>query len=336
MRLSRTLRFAPLLFTHKLTGVGLLLTRRCNLACDYCQVIRSGAPTTLTPSQWNRIIDRFVQHRHRHFVLTGGEPLLYDGVDEVIRHASRKALVSLITNGTLLTPETLERLAGLDFLTISFDTLSRDLPGAKNRLPDIRDMVREAADRSGFSISTITTITRRNLREAPAIIEWVLAAGFTAMVSVIHAGKTGNVSTHEFRRPLGHQNAIPEEDRALVRETTSRLLALKDRYPNFAESREFIRGIPDFLEGRFQMPCHAGDAYMEVNNDGTIMACHDTAPSDVSALTFTDYREMQRRVREKIPPNCTCYYNCSYNYALLRDHPLRHTLRLVRQRLADR
>ena len=333
MRALRTLRFGPLLFTHRLTGVGLLLTRRCNLACDYCQVIRAAPVGTLPPAEWARIIDRLVRHRHRHFVLTGGEPLLYDGVGEVIAHAHRKALVSIITNGTLITPQNLGLLAGVDFLTVSFDSLDAGHEGGKGALRDKVDLLLEGARRHGYTIKTITTITARNLETAPDVIEWVLSHGMSAMLSVIHAGRIEEGAETSFRRP--GRDLVPQgpgQNEALQR-LVQRLLALRERYPGFLESREYIRGIPDFLQGRFRMDCAAGDEYLEIDSDGTVLACHDAVRSDQNARTFTDYDAMKVAVRRTVPPDCTCYFNCFYNNMQRRRRPLRSALDLASQAL---
>ena len=332
MRLLRDIRFGSQIFTHKLTGVGLLLTRRCNLACPYCNVVRQGSRETLTVAEWCRIIDRFYAHRHRHFVLTGGEPLLVDGVYDIIAHTRPKALVSLITNGLLLDRPTLRRLVGVDFLTVSFDHL-RAGEGSGKHAGERLELLRWAVEHLGHDIQTITTITRDNLSEAPDVIERTLAAGLSAMISVIHADPPERAAPHEFRRSSPGLTPQTAAEHAAVDAMVARLLVLKDRYPNFVESRGFLRGIPDFLQGRYQMDCYAADAYFEVNNDGAIMACHDTPPSAVNALTFDDYDAMKAEVRRTITPRCTCYYNCYYNYARLRRHPARAVLELAARRV---
>jgi len=331
MRALRTLRFGPLLFTHRLTGVGLLLTRRCNLSCAYCQVVRAAPVGTLPPAEWARIIDRFVCHRHRHFVLTGGEPLLYYGLGEVIAHARRKALVSIITNGTLITPENLGLFAGADFVTVSMDSLDAGSKDGKGALRDKAELLLEGARRHGYTVKTITTITSQNLQTAPDVIEWVLSRGMSAMLSVIHAGRVEEGTETSFRRP--QLDLVPQSPAELeaLQGLVQRLLALRDRYPRFLETREYIRGIPDFLQGRFQMDCAAGDEYFEIDSDGTILACHDAIRSGENALTFTDYDEMKAAVRRTVPPDCTCYYNCFYNNMQRRRRPLRSALDLASQ-----
>jgi len=61
--------------------------------------------------------------------LSGGEPLLHPGLDEMIRCIRRQSMLEkLITNGYLLTPERIRKLndAGLDHLQISIDNVVPD------------------------------------------------------------------------------------------------------------------------------------------------------------------------------------------------------------------
>ena len=110
MGVLRNLKFGIRIPTHKISGVGIILTRRCNLECDYCNVIRSNNKKELKTEEWKKIITKFIKNKHIHFVFTGGEALLYPGIFELIDFTSKHALVSLISNGKLLTQENLKRL----------------------------------------------------------------------------------------------------------------------------------------------------------------------------------------------------------------------------------
>jgi|GEM_PF-6167682 len=118
-----------------------LLTTRCNLACNYCfQNTASGSP--LTPSRipghaiTEDVIDhmvRFAGQRMREggfrevsAVLFGGEPLLeYKAAEALLFRLQSLNLVSatLVTNGVLMTPERLEGLVakGLRQVQITLD-----------------------------------------------------------------------------------------------------------------------------------------------------------------------------------------------------------------------
>lgn len=93
------------------------LTERCNLACVHCyinqpagsQVARS---RELTTAQVKGILDQMVDAGCLFLCLTGGEPLLRRDFVEIYRYARQRGiLVTVFTNGTLVTPQVAEVLA---------------------------------------------------------------------------------------------------------------------------------------------------------------------------------------------------------------------------------
>ena len=111
----------------------LSLTARCNLACPYCLPDGKEPPGLLTLEQRLRVIGATVSLGARSLRLTGGEPLLHGGLEELIAavqplratHPERPGLreIALTSNGLLLTAERAQRLraAGLDRITLSLD-----------------------------------------------------------------------------------------------------------------------------------------------------------------------------------------------------------------------
>ena len=105
--------------------VDLHLTNRCNLTCAHCSVDSGRTPYAELPLEvWEKVIDEAIALGCEYFDLTGGEPLLYHDVEQVIRYITASARhLELQTNGLHLTAEKLDRLhkAGLRDLVISLD-----------------------------------------------------------------------------------------------------------------------------------------------------------------------------------------------------------------------
>jgi radical SAM protein with 4Fe4S-binding SPASM domain len=98
-----------------ITG-SLELTFRCNLRCVHCYVAHGhcGIPgqEELALSEIQDILDQVADEGCLWLLLTGGEPLVRSDFLDIYTYAKRKGfLISLFTNGTLLTPEIADVIA---------------------------------------------------------------------------------------------------------------------------------------------------------------------------------------------------------------------------------
>lgn len=117
-------------FGRQITDLRISVTDRCNFRCVYC---RSADPENyrdhdeiLTWPELDRLARVFVSLGIRKVRITGGEPLVREGVEDYIArlHELGVADLSMTTNGHLLA-DRLERLlaAGLRRINISLDSL---------------------------------------------------------------------------------------------------------------------------------------------------------------------------------------------------------------------
>jgi radical SAM protein with 4Fe4S-binding SPASM domain len=92
------------------------ITFHCNLRCKHCYAAygQSGIPgqEELTLPEIKRIIDELVDEGCLWLLLTGGDPLVRRDFMDIYTYAKRKGLIlTLFTNGTLLTPRIADYLA---------------------------------------------------------------------------------------------------------------------------------------------------------------------------------------------------------------------------------
>jgi len=102
------------------------VTTRCNLRCQGCWVSVDGEPKSLGPGQLDRIIAQCKRRGVHFFGILGGEPLLYEGLWDVLgRHGD--CYFQVFTNGTLLTDDTARRMRALGNVTplVSIEGLER-------------------------------------------------------------------------------------------------------------------------------------------------------------------------------------------------------------------
>ena len=118
-------------FGRQITDLRISVTDRCNFRCVYC---RSADPENyraheeiLSWPELERLAAIFVGLGIRKVRITGGEPLVRDGVEEYITRLHRMGVedLSMTTNGQLLA-DRCERLiaAGLRRINISLDSLN--------------------------------------------------------------------------------------------------------------------------------------------------------------------------------------------------------------------
>ncbi|HON00554.1 MAG TPA: radical SAM protein, partial [Acidobacteriota bacterium] len=80
----------------------LIVTRRCNLACSYCnEYDHRSAP--VPTEKLARRVDLLAELGTSVVTLTGGEPLLHPDLEEIIARVRRHRMIAgMITNGYLL------------------------------------------------------------------------------------------------------------------------------------------------------------------------------------------------------------------------------------------
>lgn len=104
--------------------VNLHILEPCNLKCKHC-FSHFGSSKILPLGSWKRIVDNCVSSEMVDgFNIAGGEPLLYPDLEGLIRYINSLGMkCSIITNGTLVTPEWIKRNAKyLDAIGFSIDS----------------------------------------------------------------------------------------------------------------------------------------------------------------------------------------------------------------------
>lgn len=152
------------------------VTRRCNLRCDYCFVGWSRDWHARLPFEVAASIVRDGAGRFEVLHLTGGEPLSWPGLLDLVELGLGLGYASVIinTNGTLLGPEAVSRLAALGTrvrLSVSFDGPREihDPVRGEGRF-DEADAAVERALAAGVPVTVMTVVTSPVLARLPGFI----------------------------------------------------------------------------------------------------------------------------------------------------------------------
>jgi pyruvate-formate lyase-activating enzyme len=159
-------------------------TRLCNLACVHCYS-ESGPQHRggLDPAAVASGLEVLRAEGYEAVSLSGGEPLVYPGLEAVVRSA--KALgfhVTMITNGLLVDRH--EAVLGeLDGMAISFDGLAATHDGVRARAGAFEKaceaLGRLAAD--GRPVAAAISLTRDAIPELPDLADHLVALGAKAL-----------------------------------------------------------------------------------------------------------------------------------------------------------
>ena len=145
----------------------------CNMACSFCFAANLPKPN-LAPSEAIRIVRMLPQAGFKKINFAGGEPMLYPGLDGVIRAAKACGMTtSIVTNGTRVTGKWLEGMSGhLDWLALSMDSVDPRTHHRSGRatkdgpLPTtVYAEICRDVKRHGIRLKVNTVISRHNWKE---------------------------------------------------------------------------------------------------------------------------------------------------------------------------
>ncbi len=274
-------------------------TRRCNLACSYCNEFDDHSAPVVTPLLLRRI-DRLAELGTTIITISGGEPLLHPELDAIIGRIRRHGIIAtLITNGYLLTAERIRRLnrAGLEHVEISIDNVTPD-DVSKKSLKVLDRKLQLLAEHAQFDVN-INTVLGTGVREpadALLVAKRARELGFTSTVGIVH-------DHHGQLRPLNsEQQRIYDE---LVR-MEKRLYA---RYNQFQQN--LVRGQAN------DWHCHAGSRYLYICEDGLVHYCSQQRGRPGIALeeyTPADLEHEYHTVKSCAP---FCTVSCVHQTALV-------------------
>ncbi|MGE0396379.1 MAG: radical SAM protein [Kofleriaceae bacterium] len=165
-----------------------VVTRRCNLACGYCnEYDKSSKPVPLETLK--RVVDKLKSLGTVTLELTGGEPLLHPELVALLRYARDVGIPRrrMITNGFLLTRETIEALneVGLHQLSLSVDgvepneTTEKVLSQLRKRLPLLEQHAK-------FRVQLGAVLGSTNLAEATEVLDYARDHGFVSNLNILH------------------------------------------------------------------------------------------------------------------------------------------------------
>ncbi len=269
----------------------LVVTRRCNLSCGYCNEFDDYSP----PVPADRLLERvaaLARLKTAAVTCTGGEPLLHPELEQIIREIRDRGMIATtITNGFRLSRERILRLndAGLMEMQISIDNLVPDSVSMKS-LKSVENKLELLAQHAEFkvNINSVLGISDARTQDALAVAARARAHGFYHSVGVLH-------DHHGLLKPLSAQQF------SVYRRIGKLSGSLTHQLNYFLFQRNLIHGRPN------HWACRAGARYLYVCEDGRVHWCSQRR--GYPGIPITDYRRAD--IRREFATEKTCSPRCT-------------------------
>lgn len=256
----------------------LSVTERCDFRCTYClpeHAIFPPRSDQLTLDELDRLASAFIRLGVTKLRLTGGEPLVRKGVDDLIAslgrhlHEGRLEEFTLTTNASQLErhAEAIAR-AGMRRINVSLDHLDPATFARVTRGGRLDQVLRgiHAARSEGLAVKINTVVLREdNLDHLPDLVDWVHSQGMS--ITLIEVMPMGEIGADRYAQHV----PMPEARRLIEKRTPLTDVALRTGGPaRYAQTeRGDTIGFITPLSAKFCDGCNR----VRVSADGKLHAC---------------------------------------------------------------
>lgn len=255
--------------------VYLELTRACNLKCIHC-LNNSGIKQKdeLTKEDLLKLIKNFSSHGVQEIRFTGGEPLLFNGIYDLIRFATEEGIcTSLGTNGTLITKEVAKKLkeSGLKKVVVSIDGNKKThdkIRGRKNYQKAMHGL--KYLQKNGINVRVNSVIMKSNMEDVIKLAKKMSRKKITIFIRrFISSGRGKELEN----------NMLNKKDYDYVRNKLQKELT-KKTYVN----GHYLRN-DEGVNSRIKLPfeirgCKAGQRAITILPNGDVNLCGFLATQD--------------------------------------------------------
>ena len=277
-----------------------VVTRRCNLACGYCNEYDAVSPPVDT-ARLLASVDHLAKLRTASITFTGGEPLLHPELDRLVRAArDRGMIVTTITNGFRLTRDWIERLndAGLQGMQISIDNLRPDAVSMKS-LSSVEGKLALLAEHARFkvNVNSVLGVSGERTEDVVTVARTAARYGLQHSVGVLHDGSGTLKPLSPAQRRAYHE--VTRISPSIVHGLNYRLF-----------QRRLMDGEPN------DWKCRAGARYLYIAEDGKVHWC--SQQRGYPGIDLLDYAraDLKREFHTRKGCSPTCTLSCVHQMSM--------------------
>jgi MoaA/NifB/PqqE/SkfB family radical SAM enzyme len=295
-----------------------MVTRKCNYHCGGCDVWREQDAKELSTEEIKRGLDILKELGVIEIVISGGNPLLREDIDEIIEYASRFFITTVYDNGSM-SAEKIDALRNADFVAISIDSLDQrtndHIKGVNGAWEKAMQAV-EKLNSEGVSVSVTPTISQLNLYEIADFSKYFLQKGIPLWYCLYSYDSSDDVS-ELFRIGKKNDEFLITDKKAMVKLCNS-LIDMKAKNSNILMTTKILEAIKNlYLEDKRTWKCHALRNFFIIDHLGRVAGCHLHKPV-ASVLDLPRvWNSKELDALRKIYTECTeCTYLCYIFYSL--------------------
>jgi AdoMet-dependent heme synthase len=269
------------------------VTRKCDLKCTHCY-IDAGRPRAneLAFSEVKVVLDDLKKLGVFSLVLAGGEPYIRPDFPDILEYAaSLDFIIAVVTNGSYLTPEVLERIPKRNIrITLSVDGIaSHNLIRSGRSTFQLMEEKLDLMKKMGIPCSISTVISKANIHELKQLLIWCIERDIIFRTVTFNPLGRGliNLGTH----------ALAKEDAAASAELfmmQKKFEGEKDKETGACISKFFNYALNLMYMTRREH-CSRSIAYLASNGDVypcvTSAAMETFGAGNVRSRTFSDLWE---------------------------------------------
>jgi len=313
-----------------------VLNYRCMFRCKMCNIWNTDGnkDQETTMEQKKQLVRslRGMVEPSFEFHLSGGEPLMTEGILDLVNFISKEGYkTNMVTNGFLID----ERMAGaivnssLDTLTISLDGVKpethdfiRDVKGSYDRITKAIEYLDKLRKNGKPKISILTIIMERNLDEILGLVDWVQGdkridmISFQAITQPFGEEMDNTWFTKEKNNIFWPQNT---EKTSMIMEKLRELrlngCKIGNHHNHFLHFREYFKDPDKFLK---KIKCNLGDYEFHIDPYGkTFFCCLMDPIGNIKTDNLPEiwHSRNAQNIREDVyncHKNCHIMINCFY------------------------
>ena len=290
---------------------------RCNSKCGYCNLPLNKGHYELSREEIRRVFSRLYQYDGiQYLFVQGGEPLLRKDILEILEDLGGMGYwLGLVTNGTLLSPPMVKRLAQLPLtISVSLDSLNRDryrtIRGA-DQLPQVLQGIRNLAE-FPHPKYLACIVNEANRQDVLKVARFAQHHGFIPVIGAYHWGI----------ERYGKVDLALQYDRAAAVKVFQQVLA-SGLVPR-GYFRRYIGDNIQWLKGKSLDPCDAGRYSVSIDASGNVAPCYALQSSGNLLESSLDdiLSRMDRDAIKRCSDKSSCNLLCSRIVGSTLRHPI--------------